>query len=165
LSAPKPATKIKHKQGKTEVTLISNVDRVNYTIEELTKAALRDVGKVLKVYIKERTPVKTGLLQKSWQHWVKKERTTGEIKLQLGVYSAKQAKKKNQGYAHHAHLVLLGHATVNGGFVPGNNFFYDVVKENLGLVRDIEGQYLSAIEDEQTAIRLAEEEESKAEDD
>lgn len=165
MAVPKSVTKVytsKSKYGQVEFT--SNVDRVNYTIEELTKAALRDVGKVLIPKIREVTPKKTGLLSKSWQKWVKKSKGDGHLELDIGVYTAAQAKKKGQSYAHHAHLILLGHRTVNGGFVPGNNFFYQVVADNMSLIRDTEGQYLSAIEDEQKAIQIAEAEASLDED-
>ena len=43
MALPKSVTKIK----KGNVEFISNVDRVNYTLNELTRAALRDVGKFL----------------------------------------------------------------------------------------------------------------------
>ena len=42
---PVPKSVIKIKKGNIEY--ISNVDRVNYTLNELTRAALRDVGKYL----------------------------------------------------------------------------------------------------------------------
>ena len=167
MSVPKSVTKVytsKNKYGQVEFT--NNVDRVNYTIEELTRAALRDVGKVLIPKIREATPKKTGLLSKSWQKWVKKVKGDGHVELDIGVYTSKQAKKKGQSYAHHAHLILLGHYTVDRKrFIPGNNFFYQVVADNLSLIRDTEAQYLSAIEDEQNAIRIAEQEDSLAEDD
>ena len=165
MAAPKSVTKVYRSGAKAgQVEFTSNVDRVNYTIEELTKAALRDVGKVLIPKIRQETPKKTGLLAKSWQKWVKKSKADGHMELDLGVYTAAQAKKKGQSYAHHAHLVLLGHATVNGGFVEGNNFVYQVVADNMQLIRDVEGQYLSAIEDEQKALSIATQEESLPED-
>lgn len=165
MSAPKSVTKIKHKDGHGEVTFTSNVDRCQYTIEELTKAALRDSGKIIIDKVREATPVRTGLLKKSWQKWVRKDRNDGHQELDLGVYTAAQARKKGQAYAHHAHLVLLGHRTVNGGFVDGNNFFYQVVADNIDIIREAQGKYLSAIEDELNAVRMAEAEETKSEDD
>ena len=165
MPVPKSVTKVYKSGAKAgQVEFTSKVDQANYTIEELTKAALRDVGKVLIPKIREATPKVTGLLSKSWQKWVRKDRSDGHMELDLGVYSAKQAKKKGQAYAHHAHLVLLGHATVDGGFVKGNNFFYQVVADNLNLIRETEGRYLSAIGDEVEAMKIAEAEEGKSED-
>lgn len=166
MPVPKSVTKVYKTGSKAgQVEFTSSVDRVNYTIEELTKAALRDVGKVIIPRVREATPKKTGLLSKSWQKWVKKSRSDGHVELDLGVYSAAQAKKKGQKYAHHAHLVLFGHQTADHKrFIPGNNFFYQVVADNISLIRDTEAQYLSAIEDEQTAIKLAEAEADKEED-
>lgn len=161
---PKSVTKIKTKQGKSEVIFTSAVDGANYTIEELTKAALRDTGKVIIRFVKDATPERTGLLKKSWEKWVKKSKANGEVSLQLGVYTAAQARKKGQSYAHHAHLILLGHKTRNGGFVAGNNFFYQVVADNINLIRETQGKYLSAIENEQEARSIVESEEKLAED-
>ena len=163
---PKSVTKVYRSGAKAgQVEFTSNVDQCNYTIEELTKAALRDVGKVLIPKIREATPKLTGLLSRSWQRWVRKDRTDGHTELDLGVYSAKQAKKKNQAYAHHAHLVLLGHLTADHTkWVEGNNFFYQVVADNIDLIRETEGKYLSAIGDEVEAKKIAEAEEKKEED-
>lgn len=163
MSVPKTVTKVSKANGGT-VTFTSSVDRVNYTIEELTKAALRDVGKMIIMKVRQATPKRTGLLSKSWQKWVKKARYDGHIELDLGVYSGPQAKKKGQPYAHHAHLILFGHKARDGSWVEGNNFFYQVVADNIGLIREIEGKYLSAIENENEAIRIAEAEAEKAED-
>ena len=164
---PLPASQVKtHKvNGKVAVELTDNVERVNYTMSELTKAALRDIGKALVPLIKQSTPVRTGRLRASWQKWVRKDKTSGEQQLQIGVYSAAQAKKKGKPYAFHAHLVILGHKTRNGGYVQGHNFPEEVVRTNISLIREIQGRYLSAISDENEAIRLAEAEASKAEDD
>lgn len=164
MAVPKTVTKVSKAKGGT-VTFTSNVDRINYTIEELTRAALRDAGKALIPKVRQATPKHTGLLSKSWQKWVKKARNDGHIELALGVYTGAQARKKGQPYAHHAHLILFGHTTRNGGFVEGNNFFYQVVADNIGLIREIEGKYLSAIEDENEAIKIAEAEAEKDEDD
>jgi hypothetical protein len=160
---PKSITKTTKQNGKVAVEFIDNVEACNYTLAELTKAALRDIGKVLIPMIKQETPVLTGRLRSSWQKWVRKDKA-GEQKLQIGVYSASQAKKKGKPYAFHAHLVLLGHATRNGGYVHGNNFFTRVVEQNVATIREIQGKYLSAIADANEAARIVEAEEGKAED-
>ena len=164
MALPSSVIKKSKVNGKTSFEFVNNVDRVNYTLEELTKAALRDVGKVLIPLIKDATPVLTGRLRSSWQKWVRKDKKNGENSLQIGVYSQAQAKKKGKPYAYHAHLVLLGHATRDGGYVQGNDFLTRVVESNVSLIREIEGRYLSAIEDEAEATRIAEEEAGKEED-
>lgn len=45
MAAPKSQVKISYKKGKTEVTYESNLDATQYYIFELSRAALRDVGK------------------------------------------------------------------------------------------------------------------------
>lgn len=165
MAIPKSVTKV-YSSGKKKGTVefTDNVDRVNYTIEELTKAALRDVGKVIVPKLRDATPKRSGLLSKAWQKWVKKDRSDGHMELDLGVYSKAQAKKKNQPYAFYANLVLLGHRTNGGGYYAGNNFLYQVVADNIDLIRETEGKYLSAIEDENEALRIAAAEEGKDED-
>ena len=45
MSVPRSVTRVDRAGG---VTFTSNVDRINYTINELCRAALRDVAKVLR---------------------------------------------------------------------------------------------------------------------
>ena len=88
---PKSVTKIK----KDGVEFVSNVDRASYTIQELSRAALKDVAKLLRKRIKDATPVETGVLKKNVGTWVKKNSKTGECELQVGVYNRDRAKKKD----------------------------------------------------------------------
>jgi len=165
MAAPKSVTKVYRSGAKAgTVEFTSSVDRVNYTLEELTKAALRDVGKVIVPKIKDATPKKSGRLQNAWQKWVKKDKTDGHMELDLGVYSKAQAKKKGKDYVFYAQYILMGFTTKDGRWVSGNNFLQQTVEDNISLIRDTEAQYLSAIEDEQNAIKIATEEEGKAED-
>ena len=47
MSAPKSVTKLKTKNGSVEVEYTSDVDATEYYIHELSRAAMRDVGKFL----------------------------------------------------------------------------------------------------------------------
>src|SRR5690554_8036316 len=95
---PKSVTKVK--KGGVEYT--SNVDKTQYTIHELTRAALRDVAKFLRRRIKDAVPVDSGTLKKNVGTWVRKDRSTGESRLQIGVYDRTRAKKKGYKYAFYA---------------------------------------------------------------
>jgi len=48
MSAPKSVVKLRTKNGKCDVTYESNVDACEYYLFELSRAALKDVGKFLK---------------------------------------------------------------------------------------------------------------------
>lgn len=149
MAMPKSVVKTQknRKTGQIEYTFVDNVDRVNYTLKELCKAALRDSGKLLTKRVKEATPVKTGTLKKAWDKKVVKDKSTGEYMLIVGTRKKKAATDKKP-YAPHAHLVLFGHKTVNGKTIPGNNFFEKITHQSIEDMRSIQSQYLSAIEDE-----------------
>ena len=79
---PKSVTKYSNKNG---ITFVSSVDRANYTIQELSRAALKDVAKVLRkrmiVKLKKLPGMKKNKrLYKSTQYWVRKRETD----LQMG---------------------------------------------------------------------------------
>lgn len=155
MSVPKTVTKVRTIDGKPAVTFTSNVDRANYTIRELTKAALRDVGKYLVKAIAARAPKRTSNLSRSFASWNRTK--DGQQVLQVGTYySRNKAKDKGKGYAPYLHLVLHGHRATNGTTVAGNDFVMETVRDNIDTIREIEGKYLSAINDESEAVRIAE---------
>ena len=45
MSAPKSVVKLHSKNGKTEVTYTSDVEAADYYLHELSRAAMRDLGK------------------------------------------------------------------------------------------------------------------------
>lgn len=136
MSIPKSVVKIK----KDGVEFVSNVDRASYTIRELTRAALRDVGKLVCKRTRQKIKRRTGRLSKNTQYWVRKK----EGDLLVGF--------KPGGF-------YGGFQELGTEKQPKVGALYNAVKENINTIRDIEGKYLSAIEDEQKALRLIEEEE------
>lgn len=136
MSLPKSVVKIK----KDGVEFTSNVDRVSYTIRELTRAALRDVGKLVCKRTRQQIKRRTGRLSKNIQYWVRKK----EGDLLVGF--------KPGGF-------YGGFQELGTEKQPKVGALSNTVKENINTIRDIEGKYLSAIEDEQKALRLIEEEE------
>ena len=122
---------------KDGVEYISNADRCCYTIKELTCAALRDVGKFLVKLARAKLPRKTGRARRYLQCWVKRKQKTPS--LQIGY--------KPMGF-------------YGGFYETGTSKIPKLaVAGNIDEIRRIEGQYLSAIEDENRALGLINDEE------
>jgi HK97 gp10 family phage protein len=159
MAMPKSVIKVK----KDGVEYISNVDKVQYTITELSRGALRDVAKLLRRKIKDAVPVDTGTLKKNVGTWVRRSKDAGLPWLQVGVYDKKRAEKKGYAYAYHAHFNEFGTRKMQAAN-NGRGFLRSVVQDNIDEIRKIQGQYLSAIEDENKALGLIDEEEEIADD-
>lgn len=134
MSLPKSVTKI----NKDGVEFVSSVDRASYTIRELTRAALRDVGKLVCKRTRQQIRRRTGRLSKNTQYWVRKK----EADLQVGF--------KPGGF-------YGGFQELGTEKMPKIGALYNSVKDNINTIRDVEGRYLSAIEDEQRARALIDE--------
>lgn len=144
MSVPKSVIKI----DKKGVQYISSVDRAQYTIRELTRAALRDVGKFLVRRINEKAQVLPGMKRNprvrgknsTFQYWARKN----ECDLQVGT-------KQETWYGYKQEL-----GTSN---MKRLGFIQSTANENIAEIIKIESQYLSALEDEAAALALIESEE------
>lgn len=130
----------------------SSIDRANYYIRELTRAALRDVGRyVVRTCTKEVRKLpglkRTKYVQKRYQFWVRKL----EGNLQVGIHNVKR--EKNPGATWYGIDQELGQ---NGQ--PKRGILRGVVYDNVQTIREIEAHYLSAIEDELEAQQMIESE-------
>lgn len=143
MPAPK-AVKTTYKQGKTEVTYESNVDASQYYIFELTRAALRDVGKFVTLKFREayysHFKKHTGNAGKATGFKVWSSKSTLYPRVQIGL-------RKIPGF--YAYFQEFG---TKDGRVPKLGLLSKVVKDNTDEIVKIESQYLTALEDE--AIRL-----------
>lgn len=137
---PKSVTKIK----KGNVEYISSVDKVQYTLEELSRAALRDVGKFIcnkfrsgyyGIFSK-----KKGNVGRYTQYWVRKK----ECDLQIGI-------KPSAFYG--AFQEFGSSKTKKVGLLQ------KTVNENIAEIVEIESKYLSGLEDEAKALALIDEKE------
>lgn len=141
MSVPKSVTKV----TKDGIKFTSSVDRVNYTLHELTRAALRDVGKfVLKKFKASyygKYKRKKGNVGKYTQYWVRSKQK--EPNLQVGI-------KPNAFYG--------GFQEVGTSKMPREGFLSKAVEENIADIIQIESQYLSALENEAIALSLIDEE-------
>ena len=142
MSVPKSVVKF----DKSGVKYVSSVDKAEYTLFELSRAALRDVGKfVTKSFRKsfyQHFTKRTGNTGKNTQYWVKTK--TKNPQLQVGI-------KRNGFYglfqeigtSKTKKLGLLQHA----------------VEDNMAQIIKIESQYLSALADEEKALAMIDESE------
>lgn len=152
MAVPKSVIKF----NKNGVRYTSSVDRVNYTINELTRRAMMDVGRfVLREVSKKVRGInkftrKARYAPKRYQMWVLKK----ENELVLGIENT----KKGANTAWWADQAELG---TNGQ--PKRGILYETVRDNIDKIREIEGRYLSAIEDENKAIALINENEVQEE--
>ena len=142
MALPKSVTKVK----KNNVEFISNVDRASYTLRELQRAAQRDTAKVIRKFVIDKLKQLPGMkkskrIYNSTQYWVRKK----EADLQIGF-------KHNTWYGVEQEL-----GTSNQ---PRRSILRDTVFENITLIREIQGQYLSAISDESKANSLIDESEA-----
>lgn len=138
MSVPSSVVKV----TKDGVEFTSSVDRVNYTLKELCRAALRDVGKLVcrrfreKYYWQFRR--KSGRVGKYTQYFVK-YRSEEIPSLEVGL-------KPNAFYG--GFQELGSSRTQRWGFLQG------AVEENIAEIVKVESQYLSAMEDEAEALSL-----------
>ncbi len=138
MPVPPSVTKI----NKNGVQFISSVDRASYTIKELCRGALRDVGKFVCREFKQafysHFKKKTGIMKRFTQYWVQ--------------------------YKYEEYPVLLvgfKPKAFYGGFqelgtseIPKMGLLSAAVQDNIPEIIRIESQYLSALEDEARALSL-----------
>jgi len=138
---PKSVTKI----NKDGVEFVSSVDRANYTIEELSRAALRDVAKLIRKRMIQKLKKLPGMkrskrVYNSTQYWVRKRETDLQIGFKHDTWYGVQQELGDRNQ-------------------PARHILRGTVMENIDEIRKIEGQYLSAIEDENKALALIDEKE------
>lgn len=138
---PKSVVKIR----KDRVEFVSSVDRAKYTINELSRAALKDTARFLRRRMIDKLKELPGMrrsrrLYRSTQYWVRRRETD----LQIGF-------KHDSWYGARSEL-----GTHNQ---PARHILRDTTYENIDQIRIIQGQYLSAIEDENKALGLIDEDE------
>lgn len=140
-----PKSVIKFKKG--SVVYTSSVDRVQYTIRELTRAALRDVGKFVARTCNSSAMKLPGLKKSrrvrggtsAFQYWVLKKEGNLQVGIKHGTWYGvdQELGTKNQ---------------------PKRGILRKSVFDNISTIVEIESKYLSALEDEASALRLVESE-------
>lgn len=135
---------------KDGITFESNVEAIEYSIEQLIKAALRDTAKYLRKLMIKKFKELPGMKRSkrpytSTQYWVRKK----EKDLQIGL-------KHNTWYGA---LSELGDRSQ-----PRRGIVRDTVSENIGKIQEVQSQYLSALSEESPIIPEEQEYKSGDED-
>lgn len=145
---PMPRSVVKIKRDGVE--FVSSVDRAQYTITELSRAALKDTARFLRRRMIDKLKQLRGMRRarrpyRSTQYWVRRRETD----LLIGI-------KHDTWYGVDQEL-----GTRNQ---PKRSIVRDTTFENIDTIRLIQGQYLSAIEDENRALGLIDEAEEVGDD-
>lgn len=152
MSAPKSVTKI----DKNGVQFISNVDATQYYLYELSRAALRDVGKYIrKLWISEYdTNFKkhSGNGRKATSYKVISGKKTQYPRVQIGLKSG-----QNDGF--YAYFQEFGSSKT-----PRLGLLSKVTEENIPKIVEIESKYLSGLQDEAEALSQIDENDYENED-
>jgi len=132
------------------VEYVSNVERTKYTILELTRAALKDVARFLRRRMLDKARKMPGMkkgrrIPNAFQYWVRRKETD----LIIGI-------KHDTWYGAEQELGTNGQ--------PKRSVLRQTVYENINEIRKIQGKYLSAIEDENRALGLIDENEEIGDD-
>ncbi len=142
MPTPKAQTKIIAKNGKTEVTYESNLDASQYYIFELTRAALRDVGKfvskVFKTAYYTHFKKQSGDAGKATKYKVISGRNTLYPRVQIGL-------KTGAAPGFYAYFQEFG---TSDGRVPKLGLLTKAVKDNTAEIVKIESQYLDGLNGE-----------------
>ena len=139
---PKSVTKVL----KNGIEFTSSVDRVNYTIRELTRAAQKDVAKLIRKRMIQQLRKLPGMGKSKrkytgTKYWVRK--IEGDLQI---------------GFAHDAWYSARSEQGTHNQ--PARNILRGTVMDNIANIRNIQSQYLSAVEDELKAKALIDEAEA-----
>lgn len=157
MAAPKSVTKI----NKDGVYFESNVDWCQYTIKELCRAALKDVGKFIKREFKktyyDAFKKRTGRSPKSVKYTVYSSENTKYPRIDIGLPHSAPGKPVQGFYAFFQE--------VGTSKQPRLGILTNTVEKNVATIVRIESQYLTALKDEADALALIDEKEESSEED
>lgn len=154
MSAPKSVTKI----NKDGVYFETNVDWCEYSIKELCRAALKDVGKFVRREFKKNfyTHFKkhTGKAPKAVKYIVFSSENTQYPRIDIGLPQSAPGRKVEGFYSFFQE--------VGTSKQPKLGILTQAVEQNVATIVKIESQYLSALEDEAKALALIDEKEQES---
>lgn len=154
MAIPKSVTKI----NKDGVYFESSVDRCEYTIKELCRAALRDVGKFAKRTFKKEFYAhfkkRTGKAPKAVKYTVYSSANTIYPRVDIGLPHSAPNKPVEGFYSFFQE--------VGTSKQPKLGLLTKAIESNVSTIIEIESQYLSALEDEAEALKLIDEKEMES---
>ncbi|WP_337565494.1 HK97-gp10 family putative phage morphogenesis protein [Ruminococcus sp.] len=124
---------------KNGVEFISNVERLQYTLKELERAALRDVGKLVCKRTKQKIKRRTGRLAKNTQYWVRSKQKVPDLQVGFkpgGFYGLYQE--------------------IGTSKSPKIGALSNAAEDNISDIIKIESQYLSGIGTEEAESLIKE---------
>lgn len=124
---------------KNGVEIISNVDRIQYTLKELERAALRDVGKLVCKRTRQKIKRRSGRLAKNTQYWVRSKQKIPDLQVGFkpgGFYGLYQEIGTNK--------------------YPKIGALSDAAESNIKDIIKIEQQYLSTVGTKEAERKLNE---------
>lgn len=146
MSAPKSVVKI----DKDGIKYVSNVDFCQYSIKELTRAAFRDVAKLIKRRFREKYysvfKKHTGKAGRVTYAKVWASESTIKPRLEIGLPHAGKGRKVEGFYGYFQEL--------GSSKTPKMGLLRQTVEENISDIVKIESQYLSALKDEAEVLNL-----------
>lgn len=124
---------------KNGVEFVSNVERLQYTLKELERAALRDVGKLVCKRSRQKIKRRTGRLAKNTQYWVRSKQKTPDLQVGFkpgGFYGLYQE--------------------IGTSKSPKIGALSNAAEDNISDIIKIESQYLSGIGTEEAESLIKE---------
>lgn len=163
MSVPKSVTRVHRQNGVVVCEFTDSVNREQYLIHELTRAALRDVAKYVKRIFKDSYYRKfkkiTGKAGKVTKSKVWSSQSTLYPRVDIGIKTGKA-----DGFYAYFQEFGTKHPNKFGLYVPKLGLLQHAVKDNVDKIREIESQYLSYIENERKALSVINESETEDED-
>lgn len=143
MSAPKSVSKVLYKNGKTSVEFTDSVETAEYELYELTRAALRDVGKFISKKFMELYDANfskhTGNARKSIKAKVFSSKSTQYPRVDIGI-------KGGKGF--YSMYEEFGSSTVKR-----YGLLTKAVEGNVSTIVEIESQYLQHLTEESERLK------------
>ena len=154
-----PAPKSVMKINKNGVTFESNVDWCQYTIKELCRAALKDVGKFIRREFKKnfyaRFKKHTGNAPKAVKYTVFSSENTQYPRIDIGLPQSAPGKPVPGFYSFFQKVGTSKQRRIG--------LLASTVQNNVATIIQIESQYLTALKDDAEALTLIDEKEESSE--
>lgn len=157
MATPPSVTKI----NKDGVSFVSSVDRCEYTIKELSRAALKDVGKYIRKGFREEFykefEKRTGKGPKAVKYTVFSSANTIKPRVEIGLPKSAPGKPVTGFYSFFQEVGTSKQKKLG--------LLSKFVENHVATIIQIESQYISALEDEAKALALIDEREEESDED
>ncbi len=147
MPVPKSVVKFKKDGDGVFIEFVSNVDTVNYTMRELSRAALRDVGRFLRKRYKDRYYSVYKKISGNGKFAISyKVNSSSPPHMDIGIKHSAPGKPVRGFYTFFHEVGTIRYAA--------RPLLKRIVEDNIADVQRIEEAYLGALNDETDAMRL-----------